>query len=64
MRDILRNGTTGTIKMTPSDLFAIAMESDTAYRLMQELCKLLDAPYPPGPNDMTEINVKELQNAE
>jgi hypothetical protein len=50
--------------MTPSDLFSIAMESDTAYRLMQELCKLLDAPYPPDPNDMAEINVKELQKAE
>jgi hypothetical protein len=47
-----------------SDLFSIAMESDTAYRLMQELCKLLDVPYPPDPNDTGEINVKELQNAE
>jgi hypothetical protein len=46
-----------------SDLFSIAMESDTAYRLMQELCKLLEVPYPPDPNDMTEINVKELQKA-
>ena len=50
--------------MNQSDLFAIGMESDTAYRLMQELCKLLDVPYPPNPNDRTEINVKELQNAE
>jgi hypothetical protein len=40
--------------MTPSDLFSIAMESDTAYRLMQELCKLLDVPYPPDPNDMNK----------
>ena len=50
--------------MNQSDIFAIGMESDTAYRLMQELCKLLDVPYPPDPNDMGEINVKELQNAE
>jgi hypothetical protein len=50
--------------MNQSDLFSIAMESDTAYRLMQELCKLLDVPYPPDPNDRTEINVKELKKAE
>jgi hypothetical protein len=47
-----------------SDIFSIGMESDTAYRLMQELCKLLDVPYPPDPNDRTQINVKELQKAE
>ena len=47
-----------------SDIFAIGMESDTAYRLMQELCKLLDVPYPPDQNDRTEINVKELKKAE
>jgi hypothetical protein len=50
--------------MTPSDIFSIGMESDTAYRLMQELCKLLDVPYPPDPNDMSEINVKELQKTQ
>jgi hypothetical protein len=47
-----------------SALFLISMESDTAYRLMQELCKLLDVPYPPDPNDMSEINVKELQKTQ
>jgi hypothetical protein len=33
--------------MTESDLFAIGMESDTAYRLMPELCALLGIHYPP-----------------
>jgi hypothetical protein len=50
--------------LSSSTLYCIGMESDTAYRLMQELCKLLDVPYPPDPNDRDEINVKELQNAE
>jgi hypothetical protein len=50
--------------MNQSDIFDIGMESNTAYRLMQELCKLLDVPYPPDPNDTSEINVKELQNVE
>ena len=49
--------------MNQSDIFAIGMESDTAYRLMQELCKLLDVPYPPDQNDRTEINVKELKKS-
>jgi hypothetical protein len=50
--------------VSQADIFSIGMESDTAYRLMQELCKLLDVPYPPDPNDRTQINVKELQKAE
>ena len=33
--------------MTESDLYAMAMESDTAYRLMPELCAALGMPFPP-----------------
>ena len=43
-----------------SDLFAIGMESDTAYRLMQEICELLDIQYPPEPTDTTEIKKETI----
>ena len=33
--------------MTESDLYAMAMESDTAYRLMPQLCAALGMPFPP-----------------
>lgn len=33
--------------MTESDLYAMAMESDTAYRHMAELCAALGMPFPP-----------------
>ena len=33
--------------MTESDLYAMAMESDTAYRLMPEICARLGMPFPP-----------------
>jgi hypothetical protein len=33
--------------ITASDLYAIGMESDTAYSLMPELCALLEMPFPP-----------------
>ena len=33
--------------MTESDLYAMAMESDTAYRLMPEICARLGYPFPP-----------------
>ncbi len=36
--------------MTESDLYAMAMESDTAYRLMPELCARLGYPFPPRLN--------------
>jgi hypothetical protein len=35
------------MKITQSDLYAIAMESDTAYLLMEQLCKELGQPFPP-----------------
>ena len=47
--------------MTPSDLYCIAMESDTAHRLMPEICKMLATPYPPKLDDVTPIlGVTEL----
>lgn len=33
--------------ITEQDLYAIGMESETAYRLMRELCERLGMPYPP-----------------
>lgn len=41
--------------MTPANLYNMAMESNTAGDLMHELCKLLGTPYPPAPDDYTEI---------
>lgn len=35
------------MEITESDMYAIGMESETAYRLMQELCEALGVPYPP-----------------
>jgi len=47
--------------MTPDDLYAIGMESDTAYRLMQQICKALATPFPPKQGDTTPIvGVTEL----
>jgi len=37
--------------MTPADLYAIGMESETAQRLMRELCALLYTNYPPDQNN-------------
>ena len=34
-------------KITESDLYAIGMESLTAWRKMKELCELLGVQYPP-----------------
>lgn len=33
--------------ITESDLYAMGQESETADRIMRELCKRLDMPYPP-----------------
>lgn len=33
--------------MTESDLYCMAMESQTAYRHMEELCQRLGYPFPP-----------------
>lgn len=33
--------------ITESSLYCMAMESDTAYRLMPQLCELLGYPFPP-----------------
>jgi len=41
--------------MTPADLYSIAMESDTAYRHMETLCKLLGTSFPPSSIDKTQI---------
>jgi hypothetical protein len=41
--------------MTPADLYYMAMESNTAGNLMHELCRALNTPYPPRPDDYTEI---------
>jgi hypothetical protein len=41
--------------MTPSDLYSMAMESDTAYRLMEQLCKLLGVAFPPQMDSNTPI---------
>jgi len=41
--------------MTVSDLYAMAMESNTAGDLMHELCAALHVPYPPQADDHTEI---------
>lgn len=45
--------------MTPSDLYRMGMESDTAYKHMSELCELLGVPYPPYPDDFTEIDFQK-----
>ena len=37
--------------ITTSDLYAMGMESNTAYRLMPELCKLLGMPFPPATSE-------------
>ncbi len=33
--------------MTEADLYCIGMESDTAYRLMPQLCEMFGCHYPP-----------------
>ena len=38
--------------ITASDLYAIGMESDTAYRLMPELCEQLGIAFPPQINQI------------
>jgi len=48
-----------------ADLYAMGMESDTAYRLMPELCKLLGMPYPtanPTPTPKEEEYDQEFAN--
>jgi len=47
--------------MTPADLYCIAMESNTAGDLMHELCRMLNTPYPPRPDDYTELCVFDFQ---
>lgn len=47
--------------MTPSDLYSMGMESDTAHKHMAELCKLLGVPYPPEPDNFEEIETKHEQ---
>jgi len=48
-------------EMSPDDLYTIGMESDTAYRLMQALCKALATPFPPKQGNTTPIvGVTEL----
>jgi len=56
--------------ITESDLYAMAMESDTAYRLMEHLCAQLGMHYPPQQapinlsililNSLKAKNVQEL----
>lgn len=41
--------------MTPSDLYAMGMESSLAYKLMEQLCKALNTPYPPKADDLTPL---------
>ena len=41
--------------MTPSDLYAMAMESDTADEHMGAICAALGTPYPPSVDDYTEL---------
>ena len=43
--------------MTHSDLFAMAMESNIAYRNMEIICKALGVPYPPRADDKKLINL-------
>ena len=50
--------------MTPANLYAMAMESNTAGDLMHELCKLLGTPYPPAPDDYAEIKKETEQKPE
>jgi hypothetical protein len=45
--------------MTPAQLYAMAQESSTAYFLMPELCAALGMPFPPSPDDHTEIQLEE-----
>jgi hypothetical protein len=41
--------------MTSSDLYSMAMESATAYRLMEQLCKMLGVEFPPQLDNNTPI---------
>jgi hypothetical protein len=45
--------------VTPADLYAMAMESNTAGDLMHEICAALGTPYPPQADDHTEIEREE-----
>ena len=42
-------------RMTPSDLYAMCMESDTADEHMGAICAALGTPYPPSVDDYTEL---------
>ncbi len=58
----LFNKLKGGCSMTHSDLFAMAMESNIAYKNMQIICKALGVPYPPKADDKTVIDLtKGLQ---
>ena len=46
------------MSITPSDLYAMAMESDTAGDFMSDICLALGIPYPPNVDDYTEIEIK------
>jgi hypothetical protein len=41
--------------MTPSDLYSMGMESQTAYEQMKALCSLLGTPFPPKATDHTQL---------
>ena len=43
--------------ITESDLYAMAMESDTAHKLMEQLCAQLGMHYPP---QQAPINISTL----
>lgn len=51
--------------MTPSDLYSMGMESQTAYEQMKALCSLLGTPFPPKATDHTQLtfNTQGKQHA-
>jgi hypothetical protein len=52
-----------TATLTPSALYAMGMESNTAGDLMHELCKALGTDYPPRADDYAELTgITELQH--
>ena len=48
--------------ITEQDLFAMSMESETAYKLMRELCETLGFQYPPS--NMPQVNEKRERMAD
>lgn len=45
--------------MTEFDLYAMGMESPTAWHLMPELCKAFGVPYPPKNTEQRENNAPD-----